>query len=105
MLGRRLGTAVAPLRQGKDLETSLKRTGALTGVVQDMVSTGQMTGNVDEMLDKVAEYYEAEAEVGLQKSAIIIGIVTLLIVAVVVLLIAVSYYGQYFGGLQRQGSE
>jgi len=93
----RLATAVGPLRNGVDLHTALSRTGGLTDIVQDMVSTGQITGNLDTMLNKTAEYYEAEAEAGMHKTIVVVSIVVLLIAAALIGYLVIMFYSGLYG--------
>ncbi|MDO8684441.1 MAG: type II secretion system F family protein [Armatimonadota bacterium] len=94
-IGRKLATAAPALRDGVDIYTALTNTGALTYMVQDMVSTGQMTGNLDEMMQKVAEYYEAEADASMGKLMIIVLIGTLLAAAALAAVILITFYINY----------
>jgi general secretion pathway protein F len=48
--------------EGADIATPLKRSGVFPPVVGYMVAVGEQTGNLEEMLDRVAEAYEEEIE-------------------------------------------
>ena len=94
-IATRLKTAVPALRRGVDLHTALSETGALTGTVEDMLAAGQVSGNVDAMLNKVGEYFEAEAEAGMDRTILIVGIGVYLLVA---LYVGFQIVGKLAGG-------
>ena len=49
--------------QGKSLSGTLERSGAFPLTVTKMIGVGEDTGDLDKMLEKIAEFYEAEVEV------------------------------------------
>lgn len=69
-IGSRIAATAGAVRHGQDIHTALCRSGVFTPLVEDMISTGQTTGDMDEMLNKVGEYYEAEAEAGMLRLAL-----------------------------------
>ena len=73
-------------------------------IALNMFRTGETTGNMDATLDKVADYYEAEGKMKSHQSAIILGVVVFLIVAVMVGSQIVGFYtgGGYTGGIQKE---
>jgi type II secretory pathway component PulF len=48
------------VREGESLATPLKRTGVFPGLVTNMIAVGEETGNLQEMLNRVADAYDAE---------------------------------------------
>ncbi len=85
------------LKEGRGVTDTFASSGAFSPLVIDMTRTGETTGNMDEMLVKVSEYYEDEGQTKAQMAAKIIGIVCLLFVAAYVLYILVTFYTGYFG--------
>ncbi len=47
---------------GKPFSEPLKQTGFFPTIVLQMVSIGEKTGNLDSMLERVANFYEEEVE-------------------------------------------
>ncbi|MCX6377049.1 MAG: type II secretion system F family protein, partial [Armatimonadetes bacterium] len=95
-LAGRLRSAAPPVDRGTRLSDALKATRVLPRMALDMISTGEQTGNMDEMLDRVAEYTENEAEVAVFQSTLILGVLLLLAVAAYVGIFVVQYYvGMY----------
>jgi general secretion pathway protein F len=48
------------VREGEGLAPPLRRTGVFPGLVTNMIAVGEETGNLDEMLGRVADAYDAE---------------------------------------------
>ncbi|MBL8064253.1 MAG: type II secretion system F family protein [Chthonomonadaceae bacterium] len=91
--------ATDALERGAGVTETLRSTNAFSPLVLDMTRTGETTGNMDEMLVKVSEYYESEGAMKAQVASKIIGVVCLVLVAVYVLFILLSFYGGYFASL------
>lgn len=58
---RALNRAGKDVAEGGTIAASLKRSGVFPPMMIHMVSAGEKTGNVDGMLEKVADFYEDEA--------------------------------------------
>jgi type II secretory pathway component PulF len=96
--------AGAALEEGMGITEALGRTGAFSGQVIDMTQTGETTGRLDEMLEKVADYYEDDSTVKANQLAIILGVVCFLAVAAYVAYIVINFYsGQMSTLTQQQG--
>ena len=52
---------------GEALSTSIERSGLFPPLVHHMISIGEETGDIEEMLTKLAEYYEEEVEMTTQQ--------------------------------------
>jgi len=91
--------AARRLEEGEGITETFVATQAFSPLVLDMTRTGETTGNLDNMLDKVAEFYEEEGAMKAQITAKVIGVVCLIIVAIYVLLVLISFYSGYFGGI------
>jgi type II secretory pathway component PulF len=48
------------VREGESLAAPLRRSGVFPGLVTNMIAVGEETGNLDEMLSRVADAYDAE---------------------------------------------
>jgi type IV pilus assembly protein PilC len=64
-----------------------------------MVATGESTGNLDEMLDKAADFYEEESKHAATQLVVILGVVALIVMAILVLIKLVAFYAGLFGGI------
>lgn len=83
-------TAIPNLESGMGMKEALTRTGAFSPIVLDMVSTGEMTGSLEQMLEKVAEYYEGEADLRATKLGHVVGVVVLVITAIYVAIVYIT---------------
>ncbi len=62
MMATALLEARAKIKEGEEIAGPLKATGAFPAMVIQMISAGQETGKLDQMLLKIADFYEAEVE-------------------------------------------
>jgi len=99
----RVHPAAHALEEGASITDTLASTGAFSPLVLDMSRTGETTGNMDQMLNKMSDYYEEEGALKAQMAAKIIGVVCLIFVAAYVLFILISFYSAYFGRIGSAG--
>ena len=78
------------LEEGRGIATPLRNARYFTPLVVNMVAVGEEAGNLDEMLNEVAEHYDAELEFALKKMASAIGPTLIILLAVMVGFFAVS---------------
>ncbi len=91
--------AASELEDGGGITNAFRRTGVFSQMVLDMTNTGEVTGDIDSMLNKVSEYYEQEGAVRAKQAALILGVVVFLAVAIYVLIILIKFYTEYFSGV------
>lgn len=96
--------AAQGLKEGAGVTETLAQTGAFSPLVLDMTRTGETTGNMDDMLLKVAEFYEEEGALKAQMAAKIIGVVCLILVAIYVCFVLLTGYSAIFGGAMQEAS-
>ncbi len=94
--------AQRPLEQGKRLSEVLAGSGQIPSLALSMLITGEESGNIDATMNKVADYFEAEASTSLKKLTLAIVPVAVLIFGVVVLFQLVGFYQGYFGALLNE---
>lgn len=99
VLHRAVLRAVPQLRAGGQLSEAFRQTGGLPEMVIGMIGTGERTGSMDQVLDKVSEYYDSEAETTLEKFGYVLFAMLILGAGVVVAIIVARFYLGYFGGL------
>jgi len=95
--------AIKRLETGGTIYETLRDTRAFSPMVLDMVATGETTGNLDYMLQKVGEFYEEEATAKSTQAAYITGTILALIVGVYIGYIIITFYSGYTAGLMRAG--
>jgi type II secretory pathway component PulF len=57
-----------------------------------MARTGESTGSLDEMLNRVADFLESEADMKAHRLATVMGVLAILVAAVIVLMVAIQAY-------------
>ncbi|MBC8141454.1 MAG: type II secretion system F family protein [Armatimonadetes bacterium] len=94
---------LAPLlQQGSGLSEMLAQSGLLSPIAVQMARTGEQTGSLDTMMDKVADYLEDEADVKAHQLAVGTGVFALLLAACVVAYIVISFYGGMMTSLLKE---
>ncbi|MBW3623569.1 MAG: type II secretion system F family protein [Armatimonadetes bacterium] len=78
------------IREGKRLGESLEASGYLPNLVTQMINIGEDTGRIDEMLKKVADFYEREVDVAIKGLVSMIEPALIVFLGVVIGGIAVS---------------
>jgi general secretion pathway protein F len=76
--------------EGTDIATPLKQTGAFPALVGYMVSVGEQSGELEQMLDRVAIAYDEEIDIATQRMTSVIEPIMIIFLAVVVGYIVVS---------------
>jgi len=72
------------VERGESLAASLQRSGEFPALVTHMLSIGEESGNPQEMLTKLSEYYETELDKQLDRISGLIGPLIILIMALAV---------------------
>ncbi len=102
-LRRRMYPAFRMVGEGRGIHETLISTGAFSPIVLDMVGTGEKTGNMEQMVTKVSEYYEGEAEARQNALAMVTGVVIFLIVAVYIGYMVITFWTDHYSGLPTAG--
>ena len=98
----RMYPAGQALETGEGIGSAFARTGIVTPIALDMLRTGETTGNVDEMVLKMCEYYEEDGAVRARQAAVILGVAVLLLTGAYVLYVALQFYGGLANQYQDQ---
>ncbi len=76
--------------EGTDFATPLKQTGVFPSVVGYMVAVGEQSGELEEMLDRIAQAYDEEIEIATDRMTSVLEPIMIICLAVVVGYIVVS---------------
>lgn len=98
-LTERLKPTASKLEAGRGIAESLREARVLPDMVMDMVATGENTGEIGFMMDKVAEYYEEEGKLRSHQAGYVFGILVFLGVAIYVAILVIQFYVGYFSAL------
>lgn len=100
---QKLSAAPKKLEEGYGIAQTLSETGVVNPIVLNMISTGETTGNLDEMLDRVSEFYEAEAETRATQMAYVVGAACLIAVGIYVGFVVFKFYTGYASNVMSSG--
>jgi len=93
---RRVSKAVAAsivtVREGKSLAESLNSTGVFPDLAAEMITVGEQTGALPQMLNSVAEFFDDDVATALAAALALIEPIILIIMGVVVVFILISLY-------------
>jgi type II secretory pathway component PulF len=98
-IAKRLLDNASVLNFGEGLSGMLAKSGLLSPIAVQMARTGEQTGSLDVMMEKVADYLEDEADVKAHQLSTGFGVALSLLAGLVVLLIAISFFTGYFGAI------
>ncbi|MDF2440894.1 MAG: type pilus assembly protein PilC, partial [Abditibacteriota bacterium] len=84
--------ARARVREGDPIGEPLEKSGLFPPMVIQMISIGEETGALDQMLNKVADFYEAEVETQLQSLAAALEPIMIVILGVIVGFIVIAMF-------------
>jgi len=90
---RRRSQAVSPMiREGRGFTEALEKADWIPELGLDMIGIGEKSGSLREMLDEVAAFYDAEAEVKLEQMTTLLEPAILLFMALIVVTILLAIY-------------
>lgn len=91
-----IGTHVADMRKGVERGESLTRTATATDMftplIIQMLSVGEETGSVDEMLDEVADFYDREVDYDIKNLTSAIEPFLIILIGIMVLVLALGVF-------------
>lgn len=87
--------------EGKSLTDGLREAGAFPFMMTQMVSVGEATGTLDEMLSKLADFYDEEVDTSVASMLSILEPVMLILVGGLVGSLVISMYLPIFSLLQQ----
>jgi general secretion pathway protein F len=85
-----IGTIHDRLREGKSVAKTLEETGVFPPLAVHMISVGEETGKIDEMLNKVAETYEENVQTSVKRFVSLLEPLIILFMGLVVGFIVIS---------------
>ena len=84
--------ARAAIREGEQIGDPLQRSGMFPPMVVQMVAIGEETGSLDQMLSKIADFYESEVDATLGSLTAALEPVMIVVLGVVVGFIVISMF-------------
>jgi MSHA biogenesis protein MshG len=92
ILSRSIGGIIKNVKEGQSLADALRESGRFTPLVLQMVSIGEASGTIDEMLMRVTDYYDLEVDNAIKKLSTYIEPILTVLLAVVVLFLALAVF-------------
>ena len=92
LLSQSIQSVKQKVREGSSLTDALKESGRFTPLVIQMISVGESSGTLDEMLIRVTDYYDVEVDNALKKLPTYIEPLLTLFLGGVVLLLALAVF-------------
>lgn len=96
--------ARASIREGEGIAGPLRATGVFPSMVIQMVAAGEETGKLDDMLVRIADFYDQEVDTSVEAMMKLIEPLTMVVLGITVALIVLGMYlpmfqmGQMAGG-------
>ncbi|MGN0403963.1 MAG: type II secretion system F family protein [Bariatricus sp.] len=95
-IGQEIGKLTGRLEEGHGLGESMRESGCMPDILVDMVSVGEETGEMEETLDTIAAYYDAELDMAITAALGKLEPTVLLFLAIVAGFIVISVYVAMF---------
>ena len=99
-------TARESVKEGERIATQLRKSNVFPPMVIQMVAIGEETGNLDTMLNKIADFYDQEVEVAVKSLTSMIEPIIIVVMGLVIGFIVIAMFLPMFelGNLaSRQG--
>ena len=91
-LAQSITEIMGKVKEGRNLSDALKESGKFTPLVIQMVAVGESSGTLDEMLMRITEYYDVEADNAIKKLSTYIEPAMVLFLGVIVLFLALAVF-------------
>jgi type IV pilus assembly protein PilC len=98
-------SSISTVREGKSLAEALTQTEVFPDLAAEMISVGEQTGALPQMLNSVAEFFEEDVSTALTASLALIEPAILIIMGLVVVFILISLYLPIFSLGQAGGGQ
>lgn len=91
-VSRAVQASVVSVREGKSLADSLAKTNIFPSLATEMITVGEQTGALPQMLNSMAEFFEEDVATALAAALALIEPAILIIMGIVVVFILISLY-------------
>ncbi len=98
-IGDSIERVIPQVQNGNSLTGALQATRQFPPVAMQMLAIGEQTGNIDEQLDKVADFLESDAETAIKQAVKVMAILVFLLVAIKIGMSVVDQYTGMYSGM------
>jgi type IV pilus assembly protein PilC len=102
-ISKAVQSSIGTVSEGKSLAESLARTKVFPGLASEMITVGEQTGALPQMLNSVAEFFEEDVATALAAALALIEPAILIVMGCVVVFILISLYLPIFSMGQATG--
>jgi type IV pilus assembly protein PilC len=104
-VSRAVANCITTVREGRSLADALIQTKVFPDLAGEMISVGEQTGALPQMLNSVSEFFEEDVATALSASLALIEPAILIVMGVVVVFILISLYLPIFSLGQATGGQ
>jgi type IV pilus assembly protein PilC len=104
-VSRAVAGSITTVREGRSLADALIQTKVFPNLSTEMISVGEQTGALPQMLNSVAEFFEEDVSTALTASLALIEPAILIVMGIVVVFILISLYLPIFSMGQATGAQ
>jgi type IV pilus assembly protein PilC len=104
-VSRAVVNSITTVREGKSLADALTQTNIFPDLAAEMISVGEQTGALPQMLNSVSEFFEEDVATALTAALALIEPAILIIMGIVVVFILISLYLPIFSLGQTPGGQ
>src|ERR1017187_6102607 len=104
-VSRAVANSITTVREGRSLADALIQTKVFPDLAGEMISVGEQTGALPQMLNSVSEFFEEDVATALSASLALIEPAILIVMGVVVVFILISLYLPIFSLGQTTGGQ
>lgn len=104
VLERHSAVMVPGLERGFRVSEVLETTRFFPPMFLGMVSTGETSGNLDQMLTKAAEFYDEESRHATMQLVVVLGVVLLLVMGIIIAIKIVGFWSGFYAGAIGAGA-
>jgi type IV pilus assembly protein PilC len=91
-VAKAVASSITTVREGKSLADALIQTKVFPDLASEMISVGEQTGALPQMLNSVSEFFEEDVATALTAALALIEPAILIVMGVVVVFILISLY-------------
>lgn len=84
--------AIDEVKRGKKIAESIERTGLFPKMLTEMIAVGEKSGNLDEVLESTAMFYDTQVESSISKATAALEPTMIILLGAVVALVLLSVY-------------
>ncbi len=83
---------IEAVNEGKGMVEPMKASGLFPSIVMQMVKIGEETGKIDDLLLKVADYYDSQVDYTVRNLTVLIEPILIFIIGILVLILALAIF-------------